>query len=67
VVLLITSFVNEGLFKRLFGQARPPQSACEGPGMPSGHCITSGVLCKTFMQLYQLQFFHTKILMRFSE
>ncbi|EER07150.1 5 transmembrane domain protein, putative [Perkinsus marinus ATCC 50983] len=48
VVLLITSFVNEGLFKRLFGQARPPQSACEGPGMPSGHCITSGVLCTWF-------------------
>ncbi|KAF4707937.1 hypothetical protein FOZ63_019308 [Perkinsus olseni] len=46
-VLLITSFLNEGLFKRLFNQSRPPQSACEGPGMPSGHCITSGVLGNT--------------------
>ncbi|KAF4718508.1 hypothetical protein FOZ63_033581, partial [Perkinsus olseni] len=48
-VLLITSFLNEGLFKRLFNQPRPPQSACEGPGMPSGHCITSGVLCTWFL------------------
>ncbi|KAF4659839.1 hypothetical protein FOL47_007406 [Perkinsus chesapeaki] len=44
-ILLVTSFLNEAVFKRFFGQPRPPQSACEGPGMPSGHCITSGVLC----------------------